>query len=94
MKRLAALLVPAAGLILAACSAGSAERTAEAIASPITAPTNALINNTAPLPQEAQYTYWRRQPGTNLFEPYVSDHPLSAEEQDKLGIVPASQAAK
>lgn len=85
----AALLLPLALLpVLSGCSDGSAGRAAEAIASPVTAPINAAVNNTAPLPQESQYTYWRKQPGTNLVEPYVTDHPLSEAEKQELGILP------
>jgi hypothetical protein len=44
------------------------------------------------LPQTDQYTYWRRQPGTNLYEPYTSDHPLTKDEQDQLNVVPVKPA--
>lgn len=87
-------LAALAALFAAGCSSQSVDTTAEAIASPITAPVNAAVNNTMPLPQNAQYTYWRRLPDTNLYEPYTSDHPLTKTEQENLGIVPPGPAAK
>ena len=55
-------------------------------------PASKAVNATMPLPQEAQYTYWKRVPGTNTYEEVRSDHALSAEEKQKLGIEdPASR---
>ena len=82
------LPLAAFALIVAGCSTESMDTTADVLTRPVTHPINAAVNDTLPLPQESQYTYWRRQPGTNLFEPYTSDHPLSPEEQAALGIVP------
>lgn len=92
MRILAALPLAALAL-LAGCSTGEP-------AAPVDG------NTPAPLPekqeqlggsaaQSAQFTYWRKVPGTNLHEPYITDRPLTREERDKLGIVPpAHEAAK
>lgn len=83
-----ALLPFAAAALLAGCSSPSVDATASAVGGAIAKPFNAVVNNTAPLPQDTTYTYWRKVPGTNLHEPYTSDHPLTRDEQEKLGILP------
>lgn len=73
----------ALSLHLAGCGAAS---------DPATDPVSAAVNATMPLPIRSQYTYWQRVEGTNVYKEYVSDRPLSAEEQKQLGIVaPAGQ---
>lgn len=44
-----------------------------------------------PLPQNDQYTYWRKSPGAGLYEPYTSDHALTKSEQEQLGIVASGE---
>lgn len=52
-------------------------------------PVSKAVNATMPLPQEAQYTYWKRVPGTNTYEQLTTDHALSADEKAQHGIVDA-----
>lgn len=73
-------------LTLAGCTDRGAENVANAIASPITAPVNALVNNSMPLPSDTQYTYWYKNPQTGLYDSYVSDRPLTKEEQAQLSV--------
>lgn len=91
MKHL--LPLAAGALLLAGCSATRMDATASAVGGTVAHPVNAVVNGVAPLPQERQYTYWKKTPGTNLHEPYVTDHPLSAEEQKQLGIIPPDVTA-
>ena len=84
------ILAASAALALSLAGCGSAS-------DPCTDPVSAAVNSTMPLPQTSQYTYWQRIEGTNVYKEYLSDHPLSAEEQRKLGIVapdPANSSAK
>lgn len=75
------LLLASSAILLAGCGSAS-----DAPTDPVSAAANAAL----PLPRQSQYTYWRRIEGTKLYEAFTSDHPLTAEEQQKLGIVPPS----
>ncbi len=82
--------IAAAALILSLAGCGSAS-------DPCTDPVSALVNETMPLPQSSSYTYWQRVEGTNVYKEYISERPLTAEEQRNLGIVapaPVNASAK
>lgn len=91
--RYIAILPLAALALIAGCSTGQEARVEDKpVARPI--PENQPQVGGS-LAQTAQFTYWRKVPGTNLHEPYTTDRPLTKEEQEKLGIVPpAHEAAK
>ena len=80
-------------LILAGCSTTTMDATASAVGETISHPVNAAVNGVAPLPQETEYTYWRKIPGTNVYESIKLDHRPDHDEMIRLGIIPPDTTA-
>ncbi|MDR2981200.1 MAG: hypothetical protein LBV12_03020 [Puniceicoccales bacterium] len=68
--------------------AGNVGRT---VAYPVTGPVTAIANS-APLSTTTTYTYWKAVPGTNTYEPYTTNKPLTIDEQRALGILPTPES--
>lgn len=87
------VILPLAALtLMAGCASGPAEARVDDKPAARPIPENQPQAGGS-LAQTAQFTYWKKVPGTNLHEPYITDTPLTKEEQEKLGIVPPAHEA-
>lgn len=94
MKTASLPLLGLSFLLLAGCTSREldtvAGNTLRIVTYPVVGPVNA-IGQSAPLVSTPTYTYWKTVPGTNTYEPFTTNKPLTRDEQMALGILPTPE---